>query len=1042
MLSKLVAFSVRFRGVVVALATLMLAYGFYKLSNASLDIFPEFAPKQVVIQTEAQGLTAEQVEILVTQPLENALRGLVGLQSIRSQSIPSLSVLILTFYDRTDIYLDRQLVSERLLGLKDKLPAGVETPVMVPLESSSGTVMTIGLTSERHNLMELRSLVDWTLSPRLLSVEGVADINVFGGHERQLQIQIDPNKLAQFDLSVEEVTQAARQATGIMGAGYIENPNQRMALQVTGQPFTAEQLAKVVIQKNGVDILHLGDVATVKTAPAPTIGGAAVATVPGVVLMVIGQYDAETLAITEGVEAALAEFKGGFEAEGITLHDDLFRPANYIQSSLHNIQEHLYVGGGLVMLVLVLFLFNLRTALISLTAIPLSIMAALIVLLHLGININIMVLGGLAIALGEVVDDAIIDTENIFRRLRENAALAQPRSTVDVVYRASMEVRSSVVYASFIVMLVFVPLLTLSGVAGRMFEPLGEAYILAIFASLLVALTVTPALCHILLANKGDISDREPPVIRWLKPLYGRILRAVSRAPRMTMTGVFVFCASGVGILPLLGGSFLPELREGHYIIHTASLPGTSIGESLRIGGEIEKRVADIPGVRSTSQWAGRAERGADTFGTYYSEYEIDLEPMDGAGQQRVLDEIREILEAFPGINSEVNSFLTERIDETISGYTSPVVVNIYGNDLEALDRKAREVAAVMHGIEGAADIQLRAPPSEPQLEIRLDLDSLAFWGLTPKQVMNTLKTAYDGVAVGQVHEGNQVFDVVVIVPEALRQQPRHVRELPIRAADGVMLSLQDVATIQQVSGRHAILHRDAQRLQTVTCNVSGRDLTSFFDELRERVHKEVDFSADIYPEFTGAAIAQAQSREDLIVHSSLAGIAVLLLLFLALRSVRNVSLVLINLPFSLVGGVIAVLVTNGVLSIGSMVGFVTLFGITLRNSIMLVSHYQYLVVEEGHTWDLDTAIRGAQERLPSILITALVTALAMLPIAVNSDNPGREIMGPMAAIIIGGLISSTILNLLILPSVMLRYGKFTKLDKQLTTETQRAQRQ
>lgn len=668
-------------------------------------------------------------------------------------------------------------------------------------------------------------------------------------------------------------------------------------------------------------------------------------------------------------------------------------------------------------------------------------MAALIVLLHLGININIMVLGGLAIALGEVVDDAIIDTENIFRRLRENAALPNPRSTLDVVYQASMEVRSSVVYASFIVMLVFVPLLTLSGVAGRMFEPLGEAYILAIFASLLVALTVTPALCHILLANKGDISDREPPVIQWLKPIYGRALRSVSQAPRMTIAGVLIFCTAGVGILPLLGGSFLPELREGHYIIHTASLPGTSIGESLRIGGEIEKRVAEIPGVRSTSQWAGRAERGADTFGTYYSEYEVDLEPMDGAGQQRVLDEIREILEAFPGINSEVNSFLTERIDETISGYTSPVVVNIYGKDLEALDRKAREVAAVMQDIEGAADVQLRAPPSEPQLEVRLDLDSLAFWGLAPREVMDTLKTAYDGVAVGQVYEGNQVFDVVVIMPEEFRQQPRHVRELPIRAADGFMLSLQDVATIQQVSGRHAILHRDAQRHQTVTSNVSGRDLTSFFDELRERVHDEVEFSADIYPEFTGAAIAQAQSREDLIVHSSLAGIAVLLLLFLALRSVRNVSLVLINLPFSLVGGVIAVLFTNGVLSIGSMVGFVTLFGITLRNSIMLVSHYQYLVVEEGAEWNLDTAIRGAQERLPSILITALVTALAMLPIAVNSDNPGREIMGPMAAIIIGGLVSSTILNLLVLPSVMLRYGKFNRLEDE-TLEIKQARTQ
>ncbi len=488
-----------------------------------------------------------------------------------------------------------------------------------------------------------------------------------------------------------------------------------------------------------------------------------------------------------------------------------------------------------------------------------------------------------------------------------------------------------------------------------------------------------------------------------------------------------MFCLGGLGILPLLGGSFLPELREGHYIIHTASVPGTSIEESLRIGGQIEKRVAEIPGVRSTSQWAGRAERGADTFGTHYSEYEVDLDPMDGASQQKVLDEIRDVLEAFPGINSEVNTFLTERIDETISGYTSPVVVNVYGKNLDALDQKVQEIAEVMQDIDGAADVQLRAPPGEPQMEVRLDLDKLARWGLRPAEIMQAVKTGFDGAVVGQVYEGNQVFDVVVVLPEDQRQQPQHVKDLPIQTADGVMLRLQDVATIEQVSGRYMILHRGAQRLQTVTSNVTGRDLTSFFEELKQRVHDEVSFTADIYPEFTGAAVAQAQSREDLIVHSTLAGVAVLLLLYMALQSMRNMLLVLMNLPFSLVGGVIAVLMTNGVLSIGSLVGFVTLFGITLRNSIMLVSHYQYLVVEEGAKWDLDTAIRGAQERLPSILITALVTALAMLPIAVNSDSPGREIMGPMASIIIGGLISSTVLNLLVLPSVILRYGRFNR---------------
>ena len=1028
MLSNLVAFSVRFRGVIVALAILLMGYGIYKIANSSLDIFPEFAPKQVIIQTEAQGLTAEQVEVLVTQPLENALGGLVGTESIRSQSIPSLSVVILTFYDSTDIYLDRQLVSERLLGLSDVLPEGVSPPLMVPLESSSGTIMTIGLSSDTHDLMALRALVDWTLSPRLLSVEGVADINVFGGEEKQLQIQVDVDKMARYNISIADITEAARDATGIMASGYIENNNQRMMLRLSGQPMTAQELAKVVLRKTGSNILLLGDVSTIVAAPAPAIGGAAIAGKPGVVLMVIGQYKANTLAVTQGIEAALTEFKDGFEADGITLHDTLFRPANYIESSLHNIKEHLMVGGGLVMLVLVLFLFNLRTALISMTAIPLSLFAALIVLLELGVNINIMVLGGLAIALGEVIDDAIIDTENIFRRLRENAALAKPQSTTKVVFDASMEVRSSVVYASFIVMLVFVPLLTLSGVAGRMFQPLGEAYILAIFASLAVALTVTPALCHILLTRWGILSNEEPPLIRFLNPIYGWILGQVSHYPKVTFASVFAFCLAGLAILPLLGGSFLPELREGHYIIHTASVPGTSIAESLRIGGQIEKRVAEIPGVISTSQWAGRAERGADTFGTHYSEYEIDLEPMmDGAEQQAVLDEIREVLEAFPGINSEVNTFLTERIDETISGYTSPVVVNIYGKNLIELDQKAQQVAAVMRKIDGARDVQLRAPPGEPQLEVRLLLDELAYWGLKPADVMRTIRTGFDGTVVGQVQEGNRIFDVVVVLPEEQRQQPEDVLNLPIHTPDGVMLYLRDIAEVTQISGRYMILHAGAQRLQTVTCNVSGRDLTSFFAELKQRVHDEVEFSADIYPEFTGAAVAQAQSKEDLIVHSTLAGIAVILLLYIALNSLRNMLLVLVNLPFALVGGVIAVLLTNGVLSIGSMVGFVTLFGITLRNSIMLVSHFQYLVVEEGAPWNAATAIRGAQERLPSILITALVTSLAMLPIAMNSDSPGREVMGPMASIIIGGLISSTVLNLLVLPSIMLRYGKFEK---------------
>ena len=1028
MLAALVRFSIRFRGVVVGIACLLLAYGGYRLWNTSLDIFPEFSPKLVIVQTESPGLSAGEVEILVSQPIENALSGLVGLDSIRSQSIQGLSVVTLTFAESTDLYRARQLVAERLGSVNTLLPPGLGPPIMVPLSSSSSTIMTIGLTSKTHSLMELRTLVDWTIKPRLLSVPGVADLNVFGGDIRELQVQVRPDRLARYGLSLQDIVGAASQATGIIGAGFIESANQRISLRADGQPRTPGELAKIAVTHREGGSVTLGDVADVTIGAAPNINGAQINGTPGVVMMVIGQYGASTQAVTRDVEKVLGEFRTLLAQRDIDLHSDLFRPANYIEASLRNISTHLLIGGVLVISVLFLFLFNIRSAFISMTAIPLSLVAAALVLLETGHSINIMVLGGLAIALGEVVDDAIIDTENIYRRLRENQRLPHPRPMRQVVFDASMEVRGSVVYASFIVAMVFVPLLTLSGVAGRMFEPLGVAYILAIMASLVTALTVTPALCAWMLATER-LTTSEPPLVRWIKPAYGRILQVIGRHAGFAIACVLIFCGAGIAVLPHLGGGFLPDLREGHYMIHTSGVPGTSIGETIRTGTEITRQVLKIPGVRSMSQWAGRAERGADTYGSHYAEYEVDLDPLSGPQQQRVLDSIRAVLAHVPGVATEVNTFLTERVDETISGYTAPIVVNIYGSDLDLLDRKALEVADVMRKIPGTTDLQLRAPPAIPQLDVRVRLDELARRGLLPRQVFDAVQTAYEGKAVGETYDGNRVLPVAVILAPDLRTSPDSVGELPLATAGGAIIPLSEVADIRQATGRYAVLHAGGQRLQTITCNVAGRDLNSFFAELKQRVLADVNFPPDVYLEFTGAAVAQAKSREDLIVHSFIAGAAIMALLYVALRRVRNVLLVLFNLPFSLVGGVLAALYTGGWLSVGSLVGFVTLFGITLRNSIMLVSHFQHLVDKEGLTWNLDTAIRGAQERLPSILITALVTALAMLPIAVNSDNPGREIMGPMAAIIIGGLVSSTILNLLILPAIMVRFGYFRKIE-------------
>ncbi len=651
-----------------------------------------------------------------------------------------------------------------------------------------------------------------------------------------------------------------------------------------------------------------------------------------------------------------------------------------------------------------------------------------------------MVLGGLAIALGEVVDDAIIDTENIFRRLRENRLLTNPLPAHQVVFNASMEVRSSVVYATIIVVLVFLPLLTLSGVAGKLFAPLGYAYISAIVASLVVALTLTPALCYLLFTH-GKLESGDPPLIAWLKIRYERLLKQIEKRHIMILSVSTIIIALGLGILPLFKSQFIPSLHEGHYIMHMTAVPGTSAQESLRIGKRVSKVIENIKGVKSVTQWVGRAPNAADTFGTHYSEFEIELGNASGPEQRYILNRIREELAGevededgdgiaeigFIGVNFAINTFLTERIEETISGYTAAMVINIHGQDLDALDRDAREVAELLSSISGAADIQIQSPPGTPELTIRLRPERLAMYGLQSLDVLENIQAAYEGVQATQIYQGNQVTSVNVMFTHNVRDDLREIGLLPLKNPDGKMILLKEVANITQENGRSKILHAGAKRIQTVTCNIQDRSVTSFADELKKRINKEVKLTPGNFVTYTGEAEANAQSREDLIVHSLLAGVGIFLMLYIAFGRLRNLLLTFANLPFALIGGVIAAMFTGGWISLGSLVGFVTLFGITLRNSIMMVSHYQHLVDEEHCVWGLETCIRGASERLPSILMTALVTALGLLPLAMGSGQPGREIEGPMATIIVGGLVTSTILNLLILPTIMLHFGKFEK---------------
>jgi CzcA family heavy metal efflux pump len=1026
MLKAIVSFSLRFRGIVIALACLAFAYGIYSAIHAKLGVFPEFAPPQVVIQTEAPGMVAEQVEPLVTQPIENVLLGMSDVASIRSQSIQGLSVITVIFRERTDIFRDRQLVSERLLAIAGEMPAGVPEPVMAPLTSATSVFLTVGMSSPTLKPTDLWSFAYWTMRPRLLAVPGVAKIAIYGGGERQLQIQVQPDRLLAYGLSISQVLAAAQRATGVEGAGFVENANQRIVIKTEGQSITPAQLGNAVLAPVDGSSVRLRDVARIEWAPPPLIGDAAIFGKPGVILVISSQYGANTLEVTERVEAALHDLEPALKAQQVSLFPRVFRAADFIEVSVADIRSSLLIGGALVAIILTLFLYDLRTAFISITAIPLSLLIAVIVLNQMGATLNTITLGGFAIAIGEVVDDAIIDVENIFRRLRENRSSENPRPVFNVILDASLEVRSAVVYATFVVALVFFPVLSMTGVQGKIFAPLGIAYILAILASLGVALTLTPALCAMMLPRVRR--EGETRFVRRLQLVHRRFLEASLDRPGLVLLSIGALSLLAVATLPFFGGSFLPELQESSFIVHMAGIPGTSIGESMRMGREVSAALMRDPDVKSIAQRAGRAVLGDDTLGPQESEFDVTIQPRGGEDVDAAQNRIRQILSRFAGYYFGLNSFLTERIEETVSGQTADVVVNVVGNDLNSLDRAGNAVARVLQGVRGGVDVRVQAPGGMPQMLVRLRPDRLVQFGFEPLDVLSAIRTAYQGDVVAQTYDGNQIFRVSVILDPASRLDPEAIEGLLLQNSRGNLVALRELATVSLGTGRYSILHDGGRRVQIVTCNVKGRALDSFVAEAQRRV-RAMALPAGTYLEFSGAEQARATAIRQILLNSLIAAVLILILLYLAFGSVRNLSLVLINVPFALVGGVLAAWLGGGYLSLGSIVGFVTLFGITMRNSIMMISHFEHLVANEGARWGRDTVLRGASERLLPILMTATVTALGVLPLALGSETPGREIEGPMAIIILGGLLTSTALNLLVLPSLALRYGEFDRTD-------------
>ena len=1034
MLQSLVAWSLKHRVAVIALAVILLVVGVHATTKARLDVFPEFAPPIVVIQTECPGLAPSDVEQLVTIPIESAVNGVPRLAKLRSQSVQGLSVVTATFLDAADVYRAHQLVNQRLGELSGQLPAGVKAPRVAPLTSSTGRLLSVGFTSDKLSALDLRDRVQWLIRPRLL-IKGVAQITILGGGVRQYQVQVDPEKLAARQLTMTDIIDAVKQASGIRGAGFLENDPQRINLRTEGQTLKIEELGESLIPASAAAPVRLKEVAEIMEGPEPKFGDAQIDGTPGVVLTAYRQLEADTLEVTERLEAEMEKLRPILERQGITYHARLFRQADFIEHAVGNVAHSLWVGAALVAAVLLLFLFNLRTAFISLTAIPLSLLGAVIVLWIFDIGLNTLTLGGLAIAIGEVVDDAIIDVENILRRLRENSAAAEPRPAFDVVLAASLEVRGAVVYATFVVVLVFVPIFFLSGLQGRLFAPLGLAYVLAVLTSLVVALIVTPALALVLLPSAGK--THEPPLLSWLQAGYDRLLRFMDAVWYLGLFAMIGLLAWAVFALSQFGGALLPELKETHFVIHARGLPGTSLRESMAMGKILTKKLREEKAVRHVTQLAGRAELGEDTWGVEYSEIEVPLDRERAQDIRATEKWLKETATQTPGVSTEVFTFLSERIKELLAGTPAALSISVQGESLQEIDRVTKEIESILMAIKGRANVRIETQTGAPEIEVRIRAQDALRHRFTRVQILDAVQTAFQGAEVGQVYNGPRTIDLRVLLDANHRRDLDSVRKLLLTGpappglhgvkgvggeagAEPTRIPLHKVADVNySPDGRFLIAHEGGIRRQNVTCNVQKRDIVSFVAEVEEKLDalkRRPTFPEGVFFTLTGEHEARATAQRELFFWAALAGVGVFLLLWFAYGSLGRVLLILVNLPFALVGGVLAVWLTNGILDVGSLIGFVTLFGITTRNSMMMVSHWQHLHDEEKVPWSAELIFRGARERLAPVLMTALVTGLGLLPIAWGSGEAGREIEGPMAWVILGGLATSTVLNLILLP--------------------------
>jgi CzcA family heavy metal efflux pump len=1017
-MNNLILWSLKYRWLVAIMAIVMTVYGILVTVQLPIDVFPDFAPVQVTVQTEAPGYAPEEVESLITVPLETALNGTPNVQVVRSISTINLSVITLIFDEGTNVFVARQLVAERIQGARNRLPSNIEQPVLMPITTAVGDILKIGMIpGNKTSLMDLRTLANWTVKRRIMSVPGVANVVLYGGEEKQYQVLVNPRALKDYDLSLDQVLAAARGSNMNVPGGFLRTTDEEYLIRGLGRIKSLDDLKKTVItSRNGVPIV-LGQVAEIQVGAAFKTGDAIVNGKPGVILSVTKQPWANTLSTTVAVEKALGSLKTSMPSDVQVVYT--FRQADFIETAIHNMLEALAFGAVLVVFVLFVFLQNWRTVVISLTAIPLSLLAAVISLKLSGGTINTMTLGGLAIAIGEVVDDAIIDVENVYRRLRENKLLPEPRPVMSVIYEASREIRGSVFYATFIVALVFLPIFSLTGLEGKIFSPLGWSYVVAIVASLVVALTVTPAMCLMLLGQQRKLPDSEPRFTQFLKSGYRPMLSMALNRPKLIIAGAAIIFA--VSLVPLLfvGKEFLPAFDESNLIVASNSIPGTSLDITSNTGKSITSHVVSHANVLAAGQRAGRAE-GSDDYGaSNFSEYDIRLK-VGMKDREKVIEHLREDFAKIPGLVINVGSYISHRMDHVLSGVNAAIAIKIFGPDLAVLHRTAGEVEKIVAGVPGAVDVQIEPIIPIPQIGIQINRNKAARYGLNIDRLAGSIEAAFNGVVVSQVVEEQKTFDLLVRFQPQFKANVDAISSTLIDTPSGARVPLSAVADVLPGTSPNTIKHESVSRYVVVQANVSGSDLGSVINGIRAKVNSQVHLPEGYYIAYGGQFEAQEKATQQLILLTLLAIIGIFLLLFAAFRSGRAALLVLLNLPLALIGGIWAIMLSGGVMSVGSLLGFITLFGISTRNGIMLVTHFKHLLAE-GMPFD-EVLREGALDRLSPVLMTALTAALGLLPIAVLG-GAGRELEQPLAVVILGGMISSTALTLIVVPALFKSFG-------------------